>query len=411
MLSGFDMTDGAMSDGILKDYRILDLTWAAAGPFATELLAFLGAEVIKIESATRPDLLRRVVGQPADELDKSSRFNSRNLSKRSLRLNLQTAGGIRTLKELVTRSDALVENFRPGVVERLGISYGDLCAVKPDIVMISISAAGRGGPHSLHPGYASIFNAMGGLGYLTGYADGPPTEVRDSVDHRVGAVGAFALLAALFHRARSGRGQWVDISAREAVASVVGDALVEYQVTGISPGRRGNRLANCAPYGVYRCRGEDAWVAVAVCTDHEWIAICNVMGRPELAQKDRYANADARSLVQDELDSLVSDWCSTQTPQEIATACRARGVPCSPVMGAPELINDDHILARDLIRTVAHPLLGQQTVVAAPWIIDSGEPVVRPAPLLGADNDYVLRDLLGYSEQDIAELQSTNAFD
>jgi crotonobetainyl-CoA:carnitine CoA-transferase CaiB-like acyl-CoA transferase len=398
--------------GLLAGYRVVDTSWAAAGPYATEILAFLGAEVIKVETSGHPDLFRRIVDNPAAGLDASTRFNALNLGKLGLRVNLQKPAGLEIFRRLIAKSDAFVENYRPGVVDRLGISYSELIKLKPDLVMISISAAGRGGPHSSHPGYASIFNAMGGLGHLTGYRDGPPTEVRDSVDLRVASVAAFAVVAALLHRKRTGAGQWVDISAREAIASFVGDALIEFALTGVSPVRDGNHAALNAPYDVFRCQGEDSWVAIGVSTDEEWVRLCDAMCRPELAGDSRFADRLSRHEHRDELDVLVGGWTTGLTASDAAARCRTRGVAASEVLGGGDFLSDSHVVARDMIQEVEHPLLGNQLVVRGPWRLGSGDgPPLKPSPMLGEDNEVVLAGLLGYSRDEIKGFRDANVFE
>lgn len=390
----------------------MDTSWAAAGPYATEIMAFLGAEVIKVETSGHPDLFRRIVDNPAAGLDASTRFNALNLGKLGLRLNLQKPGGLDIFRRLIAKSDAFVENYRPGVVDRLGISYSELIKLKPDLVMVSISAAGRGGPHSSHPGYASIFNAMGGLGHLTGYRDGPPTEVRDSVDLRVASVAAFAIVAALLHRKRTGAGQWVDISAREAIASFVGDALIEFALTGVSPMRDGNHAASNAPYDVFRSQGEDSWVAIGVSTDEEWARLTEAMCRPELTTDARFADRVSRHEHREELDAMVSAWTAGMTASEVAARCRTRGVPASEVLGGSDFLSDPHVAARDVIQKVEHPLLGTQLVVRGPWRLGSlDEPPLEPSPMLGEDNEAVLTELLGYSRDEIKGFQEADVFE
>ena len=400
---------GARGCGLLSGLRIVDTSWAAAGPYVTEVAALLGAQVIKVETGLRPDLFRRLVDGGGQGLDASSRFNALNMRKLGLRLNLTCPAGREAFLQLIAVSDAFVENFRPGVVDRLGIAYADLQRTRPDLVMLSISAAGRGGPHQDHPGYASIFNAMGGLGHLTGYGDGPPTEVRDSVDLRVAAVGSFALLAALFHRARTGRGQWIDVSAREAIASLTGDALLEYALSGVSPARDGNRDGEAAPYGVFRCRGNDAWVAIAVTDDDRWRGLCAAMGLPHLA--GRYPTGPERARNRREIEALVESWTLDHLPAEAAARCRAAGVPASPVVSGRDMLTDPHLEARDVLQTVRHPRLGEQTVVRAPWRLRSPEPALRPSPLLGEHNAAVLVGLLGYGPDDLARMEADGAFD
>ncbi len=397
--------------GLLSGFRIVDATWAGAGPYSTETMALLGAEVIKIESSTHPDLVRRVVGQAPGELNRSTRFNTMNMRKQSLRLNLQTPGGMEVFRRLVATSDAFVENFRPGVTDRLGIAYEQLIKIRPDLIMVSISAAGRGGPESDQPGYATIFNAMGGLAHMTGYKDGPPTEVRDSVDLRVGTVAALALTAALFHRKRTGQGQWVDISAREVVASVVGDALVEYALTGTSPTRSGNDASDFAPHGVFQCAGRDSWVAIAVTNDSEWGALCRALGRPELLKDSRFVSRRSRFEHAQVLEELISEWTRNQTPSQALARCLDAGVPISQVMDAVELLQDHHVRAREVIQEVQHPLMGALKVIRGPWRLGSGDLPLASSPLIGEHTARILLDVLRLDSQEIARLEEEGALE
>jgi benzylsuccinate CoA-transferase BbsF subunit len=380
----------ALSSGPLAGVRVVDLTWAAAGPQATLMLAMLGAEVIKVESTTRLDLFRRDISDPGRHHDETTRFNALNMSKRSIEVDLKSSSGPDTVIELCRESDALVENFRPGVLERLGLSYPTLSAACQHLVVVSLSTAGRGGPQSQDPGYAAIFNAIGGLGHLTGYPDGPPTEVRDSVDLRVGAITAFALLAALYHQRRTGRGQYVDVSAREAVTSLIGDSLIEHALGHVPPARDGNHAGLWAPYDVYRCAGEDRWVAIAVRSDREWRALCGVMDAPQLADDPRFGDTILRHRNRPELDALVAAWTVERSPDEIATSCAQAGVPASPVLAIADLVDHPHLIARNVFQTVQHPRIGSLRTMGAPWRFQSGLPTLTSGPLLGADTADVL---------------------
>jgi len=405
------MTDQRETAGPLTGVRVVDLTHTAAGPHAAELLAFLGAEVIKVESHRHPDLFRRVVDRPELGLDRSPRFNEVNLNKASILLNIARPEGRDVLLRLVALSDVVIENFRPGVVERLGIAYDDLVKVKPDIIMVSISSNGRRGPESEHPGYASVFNALGGLGYLTGYPDGPPTEIRDSVDLRVGTAAAFAAMAALLHRQRTGKGQYVDLSAREVVSTLIGEALVEFAATGRIPQRDGNHLGVYAPYDVYPCAGEDEWVAIAVTDDQEWAALCCAMGQEWLRDDPRFCDAVARARHREELDALVTEWTRRHTSTQAFRVLREHGVPASTVMGAHELLEDPALRERGVFRTVEHPLLGRQVVTAPPWRFRSGLPQLRASPTFGQDTERVLRQVVGLTEEEFRFLSEAGVIE
>jgi crotonobetainyl-CoA:carnitine CoA-transferase CaiB-like acyl-CoA transferase len=252
----------------LDGVRIADFTLHAAGPFCTQILTVLGAECIKIETSGRLDIFRKP--HPVYGRMEAATFDQVSAGKLSVRLNLKTPRGVELAKQLVGMSDVVAESFRPGVMQRLGLDYETLSALNPQIVMVSLSAAGQTGPDSRHAGYAPLFGASGGLGTLTGYEDGPPVEVRHVMDHSTGLAASNAVLAACFARKRTGRGQHVDVAAREVAMSFVGDALLEQAVTGRPQNRQGNDMFNRAPHNVYRCQGDDTWVSISVANDEQW---------------------------------------------------------------------------------------------------------------------------------------------
>jgi crotonobetainyl-CoA:carnitine CoA-transferase CaiB-like acyl-CoA transferase len=385
---------------LLDGFRVLDLGWAAAGPYAGELLALLGAEVVKIESSTRPDLFRRILDDDEAGLNESTRFNSVNLNKKSVGLNFTDADGKAVLRALAVKADIVLENMRPGVLERIGLTYDDLRPDNPDVVVVSVSNAGRGGPESSYPGYASIFNAMGGLGHLTGYGDGPPVEVRDSVDLRVGSVAALGGLAALLGRLRFTGGQAVDVSARQAIVGLVGDSILEYQMTGDVPLRDGNRMYDWWPYDVYPCAGDDQWVAVAARTEVERLALSKVVGGA--GEDDLSDSADAG--VRDAFERSLAAWTAARTAEETVEICHSVGVASAKVAGPDDLLKDDHLAARGLMRTIEHSRLGEQVVVGAPWRIAGGQLGVAGAPRLGEHTDEVLTSWLSMDEDEISRL-------
>src|SRR5882757_4670365 len=254
----------------LSGVRIADFTIHAAGPFCTQLLSQLGAECIKIESKTRPDAFRKphaVYGRMT-----AATFDQVSVNKLSVRLNLKQPEAVVLAKRLVALSDVAAESFRAGVMKRLGLGFDDLRAAKPDIILLSLSSSGQSGPDSHFAGYAPLFGAWGGLGEMTGYADGPPVEMRHVMDHTVGMNAAVAVLAALQRRRATGQGGLVDVSAREVASSLLGEALL-LAAAGAEPHRIGNDHLSMAPHGVYPAQGEDRWVSIAVADDAEWQAL------------------------------------------------------------------------------------------------------------------------------------------
>jgi benzylsuccinate CoA-transferase BbsF subunit len=393
----------------LEGVRVLDFTWAWAGPQATLLLALMGAEVIKVESQRRLDhsRLRSLVAGPSmSGPDASFIFNTLNLNKLSVTLNLSKPEAIEIAKSLAEISDVVAQNMRPGVLERLGLGYEDLKAVKPDIIMLSSSAVGATGPERLYTGYAPTFAAMGGMAYITGRLGGRPAPLMGTIDLRVGSTGTFAILAALYHRKLTGEGQHIDLSSAEAVSALMGDAFMDYAMNGRVQERAGNRDRAMAPHAVYHCR-DNKWVSIAVGSEAEWRALCGVVGDARLVDDERFADAFGRWQNQEALDEVIGEWTAGRTPVEVMEALQAAGVAAMPVYSGEEIVTDRHVLARGVIEEVEHPLMGTKKVLGPPWRLSKTPArVLRHGPLLGQHNDYVLGELLGMSKDDIARLSA-----
>ncbi len=395
----------------LAGTRVLDLTWAMAGPYCTLLLGLLGADVIKVETARSLDGMRRGIYVVSEGVDASPTFNSLNLNKQGLRLNLKHPDGLAAFKELASVSDALVENFRPGVLDRMGIGYDTLFDYNPTIVVASSSAFGAQGPESRGAGYASIFNAMSSLGHLTGYIDGPPTELRDSIDLRVGTALAFAVLTALHHRQRTGEGQFIDNSSMEAVTSLVGHTVVGHELSGEAAQRQGNADDLMAPHGVYLCAGDDEWVSIAVGSDDEYQALCQTIGRPELATDPRLADGFLRKRNSALIDAAICAWTAQLGPTEVVEELQAAGVAAGPVLSNQAIVSDPHTIARETWREVDHPALGKRRVQRLPWKTSAAWQEVRgPAPLLGQHNDDILGGLLGIPHRSLRSMAEDGVF-
>jgi benzylsuccinate CoA-transferase BbsF subunit len=396
-----------MTQAPLEGIRIVDFTWAWAGPQATLLLGFLGAEVIKVESRRRLDHTRMrslMAGPTMTGPDQSAIFSDLNSNKLSLSLDLTQPKAVEIIKRLVRISDVVAQNMRPGVMDRLGMGYEDLRAVKPDIIMLSSSAVGATGPERSYVGYAPTFAAMGGISHISGRADGSPQPLSGAVDLRVGTTSAFAVLAALYHRRRTGRGQHIDLSSTEAVSALIGHVFMDYTMNRRVPGRDGNHDQTMAPHNCYPCQGEKKWVAIAVASDEEWRALCRVVGDGRLAQDRRFADAAGRLRHQEELDRLLGEWTQSRSPAEVTEALQREGVAATPVEDGSSLPQDPHLLERGMLREVDHPALGKRVVLGAPWKMSKAPWEVRRSPLLGEHNQYVLGELLGMSEEEIDRL-------
>ena len=398
-----------MSDGPLKGVTVTEFTSAWAGPYATCLLGFLGAEVIKVESRRRIDHSRFTsftTGTAFSSPDESPVFNILNLNKLSVCLNLSQPKAVEIAKQLAEMSDVVMENMRPGVMARLGLDYAVLAEVKNDIIYLSSSACGQTGPDREHVGYAPHFAGAAGLSFVTGYEDWPPSVLAGAFDLRSATTAAFAILAALVCRQRTGEGQYIDLASQEAMAILNSDALMEYVMNGVVRMRDGNRHDRMAPHDCYRCRGDDNWISIAVADDREWRALCSAMGEAELAEDARFATAEARRRNRDELDRRIGDWTLDRDYYEVMHTLQQVGVAATPSLSNKALFEDPHLAARNTFTQVEHPVLGKDWVVAPPWkLSDTPASIRRHAPLLGEHNHEIFGGRLGMSREEIERLE------
>lgn len=401
-----------MNRRALSGIRVADFTWAWAGPYATMMLALMGAEVIKIESIKRIDLARKsafTTGQRFIGVDQSSVFNDLNMNKLSVTVNLSHPQAAELALKIVSISDVVAQNMRPSVMDRLGLGYEELKKVKPDIIMLSSSACGTTGPQSNYIGYAPTFAAMGGVTEITGYPDGPPVPLTGAIDIRSATTSAFAILAALNHRQRTGEGLHIDMSSTESICVLIGDALMDYTMNKRSPSRSGNRDAIMAPHNCYRCRGEDMWVSIAVASEEEWAALCQAMGNPDWIKDERFANAYQRWQHQSALDPLIEKWTMNYTSYEVMEILQKVGVAAIPAFNGEQLFNDPHSREREWYTEIEHPVIGKRIVINPPWKLSETPAMIEEAsPLIGQHNDYVFGELLGMPKEDINRLKEEN---
>ncbi len=391
----------------LRGIRVLDFCAIYAGPFACSTLGMLGADVIRIESSARLEQLRHSRSNPpADWPSKNAPgFHVLNHNKRSITLNLREPRSIELIKRLAAVSDVVIENFRPGVMQKLGLGYDALREVNPRIIMTSMAAMGDSGPEREYGALATTFSALAGLSHMTGYADGAPTEYRGSSDFRSGFIGVFATLAAIYHRQRTGEGTRIDLAARDALASLIGDTLMDYSMNGRVRKRDGNHSTSMAPHGVYRCAGDDHWVSIAVGTEDEWRRFAVAIDQPALATDPRFADAAARVAHRDDLDAIVTAWTSSRADYEVMRVLQKAGVAAMPSMRSDQIVDDPHLAERAFIQRLKHDLVGPITLMNVPWKM-SGSPghPPQPGPMLGEHNREVFGGLLGLSDEEIAAL-------
>ncbi|WP_156686930.1 CaiB/BaiF CoA transferase family protein [Mycobacterium sp. Marseille-P9652] len=378
--------------GPLQGVRVVELTKVWAGPYAGKLLAMLGAEVIKVESASSPEEMRAYGGT---DINHAPYFLSINPEILSVDLDIKSSDGMARLRELIGRSDVVINNLRPGAMERQGLGYDALASIKPDIISVSIKMWGNDGPLGHQTGYAPCFAALAGLASLVGYPGGPPLGMSMRYgDSTVGAAAAYASVVALLHRDLTGVGQFVDVSAVETLSSMIGDRLFEYSLTGKPLAPEGNRHPDLCPHGCYPC-ADSSWIAIAVAGDAEWRRLCDVLGAATLAGDPRYATIGERRRHAEMLDDDLAQLTRVHDAEGLAQQLRLAGVPATKSATAIDVIGDQWLWDRGLYRFVSDHREGQRPIIGPSWRV-ARDParIDRGAPDLGEHTDYVLGKIL-----------------
>ncbi|MDT7708244.1 MAG: hypothetical protein QOG20_3851 [Pseudonocardiales bacterium] len=407
-MKGLPTTGGAPLEGV----RVLDLTRALAGPFATMLLADLGADVIKVEPPEGDITRAQGPFHPTDELRAyGGYFASVNRNKRGIVLDLRTESGRKVLRDLARDADVLVENFRTGVLDRLGLSYEALARANPRLVYAALRGFGdpRTGasPYTARPAYDVVAQAMGGLMAITGQPDGPPTKVGPGVgDILPAALTTVGILAALRRAEATGKGDFVDVAMYDAVLALCERVVYQHSYLGAVPGREGNDHPLLCPFGLYRAA--DGWVAIAAPGDRHWELLCKTMDRPDLITDERLQTNVVRVQHRELVRELLEGWSSARTMSELE-GLLAHNVPMAPVNTIDRIVADPHVQARDMLLELEHPGVANPLAVAGrPIKFGSGKGVTpRRAPLFGEHTDTVLAEL-GYAEAEIAALRAQN---
>ena len=379
--------------GPLQGVRVVELTKVWAGPYAGKLLAMLGAEVIKVETACNPEEMRAYGGT---DINHAPYFLSINPEILSIDLDIKSGEDMARLRELIARSDIVINNLRPGAMERQGLGYEQLTAVKADIISVSIKMWGNDGPLGHQTGYAPSFAALAGLASLVGYPGGSPlgTSMRYG-DSTVGAAAAYAAVVALLHREVGGEGQFVDVSAVEALSAMIGDCLLEQSLTGKPLGPTGNYHPDMCPHGCYPC-SDGSWVTIAVASEAEWRQLCVALDAAALTLDPRYATMDERRRNAEALDADVARLTRSHDAEELAHRLRAAGVPAGKSATAIDVIADQRLWDRELYRFVTDHREGQRPILGPSWrMARFPARIARGAPDLGEDTEYVLREILG----------------
>lgn len=391
----------------LEGIRVIDMSWMWAGPYCSLQLAELGAEVIRIESHQRPCMNRRVPPYAEDEagLNRAGSFNQWNQAKRSVLLDMKQPGALEIARELIAASDVFIENYAVGVVDRLGLGWRAVSTLNPRLVMASLSGYGATGPHRERVAFGTPLTMISGLAALSGYEGKGPSEIGLSYgDPNGGLHGAFAVLAALWEREDSGLGQYIDLSQMESLVAILAEGVMPYTMRGEQPARASNRDPQMAPHGIYPTAGEDRWVSIVVRNDDEWQALAASIDGG-LVREPKFATAAGRKLNEDELDLAVSAWTSGRDRWQITGQLQALGIAAAPVMDMRDVAEDPHMNERGFFVELEHPEVGRYKHAGIPWRL-SGTPlsIQSPAPCMGQDNEYVLRELLGHSKDDYERL-------
>lgn len=404
--------------GPLDGIRVLTLTQAWSGTFATELLGLMGAEVIQIEARRRPDTWRggyeRPIPAQINDPNRRQRgwnlsplYNAVNMNKRAITLDLGDPEGMEYFKRLVPLADVVVDNFSPRVMGNWGLGFEALTQLKPGIVQASLSAYGATGPYRDVPGIGGTIEPMSGMSSLMGYEGGPPSNSGTMYpDPVAGTYMASAILAALRHRDETGCGQYIDLGMMEANATFVGDAFAEFSANGDIRPRLGNHHLRIAPHNIYEAR--QGWVALSADDDEQWVALKEVLALSELDASE-FATMELRKANESRLDEIVGGWVTRQDAKVAEAALIAAGVPAARVRGALEVLDHPQLVARGFVVEVTHPEAGTQRTVGVPWRFSrTPAAVTRPAPMLGEHSREVMREFLDVDDATYESLVARN---
>jgi benzylsuccinate CoA-transferase BbsF subunit len=409
----------------LSGIRVCDFTWVWAGPYCTLQLAHLGAEVIRIETKTRPCVTRMLPPWPDgkfDSLDKSGYFNQYNQGKKSLSLNFRHPEARDAAWRLIKQSDIVINNFASGVIEKMGFGYEAVKQANPKVIMISLSGYGDTGPYSKYVAYGPAQVPLSGMSALTGYKGFPPMHAGFSyADPNAGVHGAFALICALFHRAKTGEGQYIDMSQWECAMDLLAEGILEYTMNGREPERVGNLDPQMAPHGIFKCLDLpekildvtiDQWVSIVCADDAEWGRLARAIGKPELSTDARFKTLAARKQNEDALEAIITEWTSRRRVADVVTELQNAGVAAGACADSKYISEDPHLTERDYFVYREHPVVGKRQHCGMPWrMSDTVCEVKSAAPALGQHTDELMTGLLGFSKAEVEKMRADGALD
>ncbi len=403
-----------MDDQIFKGVRMVEFGWAVVGPLTTSWAGGYGAEVIKVETRTRPDIIRSMTPFKNDRvnLDNSLFFGRENANKLSLALNLKHPKGVALARNLISLSDVVLDSYTAGVMEKYGLGYADLKKVKPDIIMLSSCMYGQTGKLRSMPGYGVPLTAISGLTYLCGWPDRQPTGPYGSyTDYLVPRFNLLAIAAALDHRRRTGEGVYLDAAQLESSVQFVSPSLLDYQANGHAAERAGNRDSRGAPHGVYRCRGKEKWIAISVMNQTHWKGFCEALENPSWTKLSAFENPALRKENEETLDEHVGSWTKGRDAREIMEILQSHGVPAGVANTGQDLGNDPQLLHDDYYRRLSHPEMGEMDYAAHSITFSRSPQKMKPSPLLGEHTEKICREILGLDGETFLELKHEGVFE
>ena len=392
--------------------KVADFSWVAAAPWITQWLAEYGAEVIKVESTTRPDATR-YSGPFKDNrrgIDRSCQFLVFNGGKKSITLNLNHPDGREIARRLVAWADVVVESFSPGKMKKWGLGYGALREINPHLIMLSSSMLGATGPHAAQPGLGLQLTSLAGFTYLTGWPDRDPLYIWGAyTDVLASRLGGAVLLAALDHRRRTGKGCDIDVSQFEGGLQFISPLILEYQAIGNLGQRMGNRSPVASPHGVFPCQGKDRWVAISIFDESEWQTFCEAIGHPEWSQDPRFTTFERRKKNEGELEKQIADWTIQFVPEEVMNRLQKAGIRSGAVQDCSDLYRDPQINHRKHFVPVVHPEVGEYDYFCSGFRLEKIPPVIHYAPCIGEHNKWVYQQLIGMSGEELATYLNSGA--
>jgi len=402
---------------IFEGLKIADFTWLGVGPIAMKFMANMGATVIHIESYTRPDICR--VSPPYKDwkpgINRSAFFAAYNDSKYGITLNLRMPQAQVVAKRIINKwADVVADAHLPGIMEKFGLDKETLRKDKPQLIHVATALQGKTGPYSTMPGHGMVGVSLGGITQITGWPDREPTVPFGALtDFLTFPHMISALIAALIYRRKTGKGQYIELSQLECSTQFLAPPIMDYMINGRILGRMGNQSAYAAPHGVYRCKGEgECWCAIAVYTDEEWRNFCDVIGNPEWTIDSRFATFMGRKENEGELDKFAEEWTINYTPQEVMRRMQKAGVPAGVVESGEDLVADPQLKHRGTHVILEHPEIGPHIYHTPPYRFSkTPNKLTMPAPCLGQHNEYVLKEILGMSDDEIADLLVAGALE